>query len=233
LNAIAPEQREAHVDLSADGFRVRAGFRIEATELLAGAPVELALFVENAGPNALFVRVSGDRARQRVGEFSFTAMFEGSRLHDPAADAPEMGGPAVAETVAADGTWSQVLILNEFIRLEDTPGRLAPGAVGRLDLACGRLLPLAGTETAALLAGGAANVSVALAFDLRRDDAAPAALAARLLDEVAHGPLEARERPLSRLLAMRSGARVQIESLTRRPDPWVAERARQALAAPG
>ena len=52
--------------------------------------------------------------------------------------------------VSTDSPWRQPLLLNQFIRLEDTPGRLAPGSADRLDLACERPLPLTTTDAAAL-----------------------------------------------------------------------------------
>jgi hypothetical protein len=73
-------------------------------------------------------------------------------------------------------------------------------------------------------------VGVDLTFNLRRDDAALAALVARLFDEVMQRPPALRERPLALLLSMRSAAHTQIDALTRHPDPSVAGRAHQVLA---
>jgi hypothetical protein len=174
--------------------------------------------------------VSGDRSRQRPGQFTFAATFEGSSLEDPMASAPYLGGPEGVVQVSTGSPWHQPLILNQFVRLEETPGRLVQGATGRLDLTCRKSLPLAATTDAALLHDGTPVVAVHLALDLRRDDAALAALIARLFDEIMQGPPTSRERPLGLLLSMRSVARAQIDPLTRHQDPSVASRARQALA---
>ncbi len=230
MNVRPPELHEGAVDLAADDLRVSAGFRVVTGELLAGGPVELEFFVKSLGLRPLQLAVSGDRMRQRPGQFSFAAMFEGSSLADPMAASPYMGGPLGVVQVSTDRPWHQPLVLNQFIRLEDTPGRLVQGAAGRLDLACRRPLSLAATDAAALAQDGAQVVAVDLALDLRRDDTALAALVARLFDEVMHGPLALRERPLALLLSMRTAAHAQIDALTRHPDPSVANRARQVFA---
>jgi hypothetical protein len=227
MNANTPEQHEGAVDLAADELRVRAGFRVIPGELLAGGPVELEFFAESSGLRPLQLAVSGDRTRQRPGQFSFTATFEGSPLDDPMAMTSYMGGPLTVVQVSSDSPWHQPLVLNQFIRLEDTPQRLVQGATGRIDLACRRPLALAATDAAALLQDQAPVVAIDLAFDLRRDDAALAALVARLFDEVMQGSLALRERPLALLLSMRMAAHAQIDALTRHPDPSVAGRARQ------
>jgi hypothetical protein len=227
MNSRTPEQREGAVDLAADEIHVRAGFRVVTGELLAGGPVELEFFVESLGSVPLRLVVSGDRMRLRPGQFSFSATFEGLPLEDPMAAAPYMGGPAGVVQVSTDSPWRQPLVLNQFIRLEGTPGHLGEGATGRIDLACRRPLALAATEAAALSQDGAQVLAVDLAFDLRRDDAALASLVAHLFDEVMQGPLALREQPLALLLSMRTAAHAQIDALTRHPDPSVAGRARQ------
>lgn len=230
MNTSTPEQREGTVDLAADEIRVRAGFRVVTGELLAGGPVELEFVVESLGMRPLRLAVSGDRMRQRPGQFSFAATFEGSPLEDPMAIVPYMGGPEGVVQVSTDSPWHQPLVLNEFIRLEHTLERLAQGATGRLDLVCQRPLALVATNAAALSNGAVPVVTISLAFNLRRDDAALVALAARLFDEVMQGPLALRERPLALLLSMRSAAHAQNDGLTRHPDPSVASRAEQTLA---
>jgi hypothetical protein len=230
MNRRSTKQLEDAVELDADGVRVRVGLRVVSGELLAGGPVELEFFIESGGLHPLHFAVSGDRTRQRPGQFAFSATFAGAPLNDPMAAMPYMGGPVGVVTMSTTSPWRQPLLLNQFIRLEETPGRIVQGTSGRMELACRRPLALATTEAAALAQDGALVVAVNLAFDLRRDDAALRALAARLLAEVMQGPLATREQPLARLLAMRSPARDQIDALTRYPDPSVADRARQALA---
>lgn len=230
MNARPPEQRESSVDLAADDVRVRAGFRVVTDEALAGGPVELEFFIESLGASPLRLAVSGDRMRQRPGQFTFAATFEGAPLEDPLAGVPDMGGPEGLVPVATGSPWRQPLVLNQFIRLEQTPERLAEGATGQLNLTCRRPLVLASTDAAALSRDGARDLAVDLAVELRRDDAALAALAARLLDEVMQGPLASRERPLVLLLSMRTAAQAQIDALAHHPDASVADRARQARA---
>ena len=222
-----PETRESALEFANDALRVRSGFRVVTKDPLAGGPVELEFFVENHGSHPLKLAVSGDRMRQRPGQFTFAARFESIDLQDPMAAVPYAGGPEGIVAVSADTPWLQPLLLNQFLRLEETPKRLAPGNTGRIELNCQRPLPLATTDASALSADYVRVVAVDLAFDLRRDDAALAALAAGLFDEVMHGPPSSRERPLTLLLSMRSTASAQIDALTRHPDPSIAERARQ------
>ena len=145
------------------------------------------------------------------------------------AAATDIGGPVGVVTVSTNSPWQQHLLLNEFVRLERTPALLAPGASGRLVLRCRRPIALAATDAAALSPHEPQTIVVDLAFDLRSDDAAVAALVDRLFDEVTHGPASVPERSLSLLLSLRSTAQAQIKTLTRHTDPSVANRARQVL----
>lgn len=230
MNAHQPELREAALNLVADEIRVRAGFRVTTSEPLAGGPVEMEFFVESTGPCPLQLAVNGDLMRQRPGQICFTATFEGLPLADPMRLTPYMGGPAGIVQVSTVSPWHQPLILNQFLDLEHTPERLMLGAAGRLNLECRRPLPLVGTVAAALSKDVSTILVVNLAFDLRRDDAALAALAASLFDEVMQGPPALRERPLALLLSLRGVARNQIEALTRHADLSVVSRARHTLS---
>jgi hypothetical protein len=230
VTAQGPERREAAADVAADAIHVRAGFHVITTDPLAGGPVELEFFVENLAPLPLQLAVSGDRMRRRPGQFTFAATLDGARIENAMASTPFMGGPVGIVQVSADSPWRQPLILNEFVRLEETRARLSAGASGRLDLECRRPLAHAATSGGLAPDDSALVVAVNLSFDLRRDDAAVAALAGRLLDEVMGGPPALRERPLGLLLSMRSVARPQLEALARHPDSSVASRAQQALA---
>jgi hypothetical protein len=230
MSVSMPEQRKGMVELAEGDIYVRTGFRVTANELLAGGPIELLFSVESLGAIPLRLAVSGDRARQRPGQFSFQATFEGATLADPMALATDIGGPVAVVTVTADSPWQQPIVLNEFVRLERAPSRIATGTSGRLALHCRRPIALAANEAAALSAEKPRIVAVDLAMDLRRDDSALAALVDHLLGEVMYGPAAARERPLALLLSLRSSARAPIEALARHADPLIAARARQALA---
>ncbi|HEY0394767.1 MAG TPA: hypothetical protein VGD01_09765 [Candidatus Elarobacter sp.] len=226
-----PERREATADLSGNGLHVRAGFRLTSAGPLARGPVEIAFFVENLSEDPLFVALAGDRMSGRPAGVAFSARCDGTPLRDPAAAVPDFGGPVGTVVVAARSSLEQELVLNEFVRLEDVPAAQPGGGTARLEVACRRPFPLATTERAALISSAAPLIAVDLAFDLRDDPPALAALLTELLDRVLHGPAAERERPLRLLLSLRSAARAQLESLARQPDPVVAGRARHALAA--
>ena len=97
--------REGKVDLVSISLelQVASGFRvIEAEPLLAGGPVEVEFFIDNAGARALHLFVNGDRARQRPGSFSFVATMAGVTLPDPYKDVAWEGGPATVVSGRAD-----------------------------------------------------------------------------------------------------------------------------------
>jgi hypothetical protein len=212
-------------------LQVRTGFRIVDAGALAGGPIEIAFFVEKDRLPELHMMVAGDRARQRPGGFSFIATFSGAPLLDPMKGVPDLGGPATVIAVGPGHAWHQRLLLNEFVRLEDASARLAPGATGRMDVVCSRTLSLATDSTAALLARDGPRVEVSLSLLLHRDDEALSALATHLAQQVREAPPPERERALVRLLALRSAAHLQIDSLVDHPDPSVTARIRAALAA--
>ena len=231
MSARPPEHREGFTDLVAHGMPVRAGFRLIPGEWLAGGPVELEFVLDNLGALPLYLAVGGDRMRQRPGQFSFAARFDGHGLPDPMAALPDAGGPIGIVEISSASPWRQRLVLNQFVSLEDTPQRLQPGAAGRLDLSCRRPIVLAVTQAAALTGDASPALVIALAIDLRRDDKALAALAADLSDAITRGAPAERAPALERLLAMRSAARAQLDGLTRDPDPSVAARALQTVQA--
>jgi hypothetical protein len=69
---------------------------------------------------------------------------------------------------------------------------------------------------------------------LRRDDAELVALVEELLAAVQDGPRAQRERPLARLLSLRTPIAVtRWRTLRDHPDPLVAERVRQTLSTSG
>jgi hypothetical protein len=230
MNTHMPEKREGSLDLERGEIRAHAGFRVVTSELIAGGPIELEFFVENLRSFPFRLAVSGDRMRQRPGQFSFSATFESSPLGDPMEVVPYKGGPVGVVQVATDIPWHQLIVLNQFICLEDTLRHLVQGGSGRIDLVCHRQLSLAATDAAALSHNEALDVAVNLSFDIHRDDEALEELAASLFNEVMTGPLALRERPLTLLLSMRKAAHAKIDALTRHPDESVARRALQAMS---
>ena len=216
------EVREGAVDVSTGDVSARASFRVVTRELLAGGPVELEFSLANLKAAPFQITVSGDRARSRPGQFSFTALFEDKPLEDPVARMPYLGGPAGVVEVVIDKPWRQPLLLNEFVRLEHTVEQLEPGATGKLALTCHRPIDL--------LHGGEESIlTVNLAFYLQRDDTALAALVSGLYQEILHGPPSGRGRSMMLLLSLRSTAHDQIEALSRHADAAIADRARAAL----
>jgi hypothetical protein len=230
MSGAGRERRQATVRLAAGDVRVKAGFRLVTEDPLAGGPIELEFLAESIGSTPLQLAVGGDMARQRPGQFSFTGELDGLSLADPQTGVSDLGGPLGVVAVTRQAPWRQPLVLNDFLRLEDTAAKIAQGGSARLRLRCQRPIVLAATSAAALVGDGAKSIEVSLAFDLRRADKELADLAARLLDAVLHGPVSEREHPLALLLSMRGSALPQIKALTRHSDQAVAERARVGLA---
>jgi hypothetical protein len=225
------DRRPDTVEFALGEALVRAGFRILDASDLAGAPIELEFSVDFIGSGSRHLLIAADRARQRPGDFSFSATFAGAPLEDPYAPFPYMGGPAGVIEISAGHPWHQSLLLNEFVRLEQTIVRLEPGGSDHLVVACHRPLLLAADKNAALQNVGAVHsVESNLALDIRRDDVEFAALVRELIVRVRQGPREQRERPLAFLLATRAPMAVELwQTLLDHPDPIVSERVRNAL----
>jgi hypothetical protein len=223
------------VTFAFDEIEVRAGFRITYASEVAGGPIELEFFTEITGHGPRYLFISADRMRHRPSEFSFNATFADVPLADPLAGVPNMGGPAGVVEIADGRPWRQLLILNQFVCLEDTLRLLEPGISGQLIVICRRMLSLAADEQAALRpAHNAPLVEEKLAIELRRDDAQLAVLVERLIAEVRDGPPEKRERPLALLLSLRAPMAVdRWRTLVNDADPLVSERVRQSLSESG
>ncbi|HEX9511206.1 MAG TPA: hypothetical protein VF939_12040 [Puia sp.] len=225
-----PEIHEQAIELAGENISLHTGFRLATTNPLAGGPIEIEFFIDNNGSSSFPLALVGDRSRQRPGKFSFTASLEGVTLEDPMAMMDHTGGPATVVEVLPGSSWRQLLVLGEFIRLEDSLAVLGQNTTGRMKLVCRRPLILASTKAAALSGKEVRTVAADLVFDLLRNDQALTTLAAELMKAVMDGPQDQRERPLSLLLAMRTAAHNQIEGLTHHPDRFVIMRAKYAIS---
>lgn len=229
---------EAAKVLNANGIQVRAGFRAPDPEALAGGPLEIEFFVENIGQIHFSIACGTDRAKLRPAFFSFTATLDGSdiNLDDPAARIPELGGPASVIRVEAGASYSQALLVNEFIRLEKVNTVMQPGEVRTLYVHCPRPLPLARTQQQAFqTVNNVPRVDVTLTVRVRRDDAALDALVARLAEAVRadwNVPVApSRTQAISQLVALRTPVALPyLKALANHPDPEVWIRVQRALA---
>ncbi len=227
--------REGVVGVAIGEDQFRAGFRIAYASEFAGGPIEVEFFAETTGNRSYFLLSMGDRMRHRARNFAFTATFVGVPLSDPFAHLSDIGGPGGIIEIAVGRPLVQPLVLNEFVRLEDTLDLLQPGASGQLVVNCRRPLPLV-TNREAVFAqpGDAPLVAVQLAIELRRDDAQLDALVEQLMADVRYGPPEQRERPLRLLLSLRAPAAIdRWRTLVDHLDPLVFERVRQSLWSSG
>jgi hypothetical protein len=222
------EWHEWAADLSRGDLRVRAGFRSSSLTGLAGGPLEIQFFVEASA--VITVAVGANRLIQRPDFFRFAAELDGRPIDDPFAGSTDLGGPATTVSVGPASPFTQWLIVNQFLRLEQARERVAPGEVGRLHLRGGRPLPLAKTPAEAFDRSGASEFDVSQDLELRRDDAQLVSLIDQLVDEVRAGR-ERREHALALLLTLRAPPAVRRwRTLQAHPDAVVAERVRHALS---
>ncbi len=229
---------EAAMIFEAKDIQVRAGFRAHDPEVLAGGPLEVEFFVENTGATPFYLAVGTDRTRLRPAFFSFTARLDGAdvKMDDPASGIMERGGPAGVARIETGASYSQALLVNEFVRLEKVSAVMQPGEVGTLHIHCRRPLPLANSEQQAFqLGNNVPGVDVTLAVRVRRDDAALDALIARLAEAVradwSATPEPRRIQGISQLAALRTPVALPyLQALVNHPDPEVRLRVQRALA---
>ena len=225
-------RHSAPVNLVFGEIELRISFHMPQASSLAGGPIEIEFCAELIRPDSVHLRLEADRVRGRESEFEFTATFAGVTIEDPAALLPDMGGiTSVAEIIAGD-RWRERIILNEFVRLEETVKLLEPDTSGELVVTCRRRISVAIEQNAALaLPDIGPTVEATLVVDLRRDDAALVALVEKMLRELLESPAEERERPLRLLLGLRAPAAVERWStLVNHGDRYIADRAGESLA---
>lgn len=218
-----------------DGREARVALRAPASAV-AGAPLELSFVVENRSDAPLFVAFSASRATLRPAGFTVRATLEAGEttveLDDPAAGAPEMGGPAGTAEVAPGAEWTQPLLLNEFARLEAARAALAPGASGTLRVRVARPLPLAASAGEAFAGEGAPATDLSVEIELARDDAALEAELARIAGEAKEGVMAARQHAARILASLRvPQAAPHLRALAEDADGGVRMLARRGLAA--
>jgi hypothetical protein len=221
--------QEVFTDITVDGVAVRAGFRALTQEALAGGPLEVDFVVANSGGAPLYLTVSADRSRLRPDQFTFNAGLVGSdrELSDPLADAVYLGGPSTVVTVQPNSTYTQRLLVNQFVSLEQIPDALAASGsgVGMLWLRCQRQFSISASQDRVRTVAPV-SVEGTLSLPVHTDQAALDALIATLGDQLRSDtePTGAGEREASvaELIALRSpSARSQLESLRDHPDPTV------------
>ena len=232
--------REAFNDIQVDGVPVRAGFRAETQDVVAGGPLEVSFVVANSGTAPVYLTVSADRSRLRADLFAFSAGLDGSdsQLSDPLADAVYLGGPSTVVSVQPNSSYIQTVLLNQYLTLEEIPHALAASGsdAGMLWLHCQRQLSIS-TAQDRVRTVTPVSVDETLRLPVRTDQAALDGLAASLADQVRSDtqPTGAgnREALVTKLIALRSDtARAQLETLRDHPDPTVQALVRGALDQP-
>jgi hypothetical protein len=238
-NKPSPEtQLEASTEFARRSIKVRAGFRTGEAEVLAGGILEVEFFVEHKGGKAFYLAVGGSRLKLRPAFFDFSATLEGAEaeMDDPAAKIPDLGGPVGTIPVEPSTSYRQMILVNEFVRLERLNAFLAEGETAVLRLRCQRSLPLADAPEKALKLGpGSPKVEAELIIKVRRDDAALELLIKRLanqvLDDRSAIASAEREAAIAKLSALRSPLAVPyLRTLRDHPDTAVQMYAQRALA---
>ncbi|MGR0221056.1 hypothetical protein [Agromyces sp. ZXT2-6] len=225
------EPVEAVGDVSVAGRTVEVRFRIDASEVVAGAPVEIMTEIRLGDGDPFELRSAGARSTARSREYSFEADGPDSvPLRDPFADEVDIGGVESSVLVASDRPDRGRILLNRFLTLEDLRSSLPEG--GRFDLVvhCERRIRVAGDARDA----EPPAVRTELRVPVVRDDAACAAEYGRLADVVLGHPSAhvLREQALDALLSARSTvAEAALVAVAEHPDPTVAGPARHAIDA--
>lgn len=201
---------------------LRASFQAVEPSALAGGPIELQLTVEAPSERAVYVMFSGDRMRLRSGDFAFAASCGGAVLTDPKGDLPNLGGPSTLIAVRPGTPHRRTLLLNDFVRLEDTLDIVPPDSSAELLVTCLWSPRLAADERAASGLGDPLRVEMSLALSIRRDDAALVELVDRLVDDVFHGEPGVRVRALELVTSLRAPIAVERwRALAAHPDASV------------
>lgn len=231
-------QLEASAELARGALRVRAGFRTNQAEVLAGGIVEIEFFLEHIKGKALYLAAGGSRSRLRPAFFEIQATLEGQKveLGDPAEEVPELGGPATSIRIEPNTRYQQVLLVNEFVRLERLDAALVHDGTGILHMTCRRPLPLATTpERSFKIDRRSPIVEAKLSVKVQRDDAALKLLIGRLADQVSidRGVSSSgeREASIAKLVALRSPMAISdLQKLSDHPDPVVRMYVERGLA---
>ena len=222
-------QLEDSGELARGDRKVRAGFRINQTEILAGGIVEVEFFLEELSGKGFYLAAGGSRTRWRPAFFEIQATLEGHEieLSDPFEKVPELGGPATSIQIEPHTRYQQTILVNEFVRLEKLSAVLVDDENGLLRLNCRRPLPLADTsEQSFEIDQLSPTVEGNLSVKVRRDDAALESFISRLTNHVRadRGAMVSadREANIAKLGALRSPmALPYLQSLANHPDPVV------------
>ena len=229
---------EAALDFDAEAVSVRAGFRAPS-HAVAGGILAAEFFVNNHGPAPFYLALAMDRTRLRPEYISFSARLETTAIvfSDPLSQVEVSGGPATTIVIQPGDSFSQPLIVNEFLDLEQARRSLVNGEKQALFLACQRQLPLAQVATQAFqFDQHAPLVEVTLVLNIERDDTALELTIQQLADKLhsdwVAAPVSAeREQAAMRLIALRTPLILPLlRELSQHPDPAVRRHVQRGLA---
>lgn len=212
----------AHVNTS--GLSVKLIFKIVNLPVIAGGPVEIETSIVGEDSHRLKIFIDADSMRSRVALYVFNASFNKKTLTDPMAGIPNTGGPEAAFVVSAKTPWRQVIILNDYLRLEDTLEMIEPGESGIMDINCDFSL----RSTQMLESDNYDDeqvVKLSLRFNMQRDDEQLERLTKKLYSNCLLTPVDIHS--LDELLSLRSLAMPYVRWLIGHPNADVAARALQ------
>ncbi len=165
--------------------------------------------------------VGMDRGTGRPAHVTITGQLNGTPLADPAEGPADMGGPSGVIQVEPGIPYTQVLLVNQFVQLEDARDAIAPGETRLLSLDCAREVP--------------PGVTARLDIPLVRDDAALAAEIADLMAVIREhhqpGTSNELEDALAALVALRLPIATEaLAELTDHLNPLVRDAASRAAS---
>ncbi len=218
--------RPAHVQ----GRSISVEFRPTTTPLLAGGPVEVSATLRLLDGDAATVTTSVERSTGRSRDYRFAVDGpEGVSLGDPYAAAIEMGGVQTSDQLTVDAPLEDTVLLNQFLELERLRSTINDGDTAEVRVRGERVVHLVSDQ------GDDDTVTATAIFtlQLRRDDAALAAVLAQMAESICATPgnTTSRTRDLLQLSTIRDPiAQQALEMLASHPDPEVTTAAAQALA---
>jgi hypothetical protein len=233
-------KQESYAEFHSKEIRIRLGFKLKATEVCAGGPVQGCFIMENQGSKPVYFSASMPNNRPAYMSFRATAPELELTLKDPLNSDPLMHGPVIgAVVVPPASSRNRIIILNQFLNLEELLRVLEPGQSTILMIHWRYFLVVGLSAQTAIPSQGQPPV---LEGDLKikvvRDDQRLDTMLECLTNSIKHDWTVISQRPVERMLDVTALTSLRIpaaipylRSIVDHPDPEVSIYVRVALHA--